>query len=46
MKRIWKMKVSDKFYKEVIQETQKELREFNQDHLINWEEKKHVTEIK
>jgi len=39
MRTIWKMKVSKKFYDEVIKETQEELKEINQDMLINWEEK-------
>ena len=38
MKTIWKMKVSDKFYKEVVEETKEILKELNQDMLINWEE--------
>lgn len=36
---IWKMKVSEKEYKEIISETQEILKEINQDHLVNWEEK-------
>lgn len=39
MRTIWKMKVSEKFYQEVIEETKQILKEFNQDHLVNWEEK-------
>lgn len=35
-KKIWKMIVSDNEYEKIIQETQKELREINQDHLINF----------
>ena len=36
MRTIWKMKVSEKFYNEIMEETQKELKEINQDHLVNW----------
>ncbi len=37
MKRLGKMKVSDKFYKEVIEETKEILKDFNCDMLVNWE---------
>ena len=40
MRTIWKMKVSEKFYQEIIEETKEILKSFNQDHLINWEEQK------
>ena len=36
---IWKMKVSEKEYLEIILETKRELREINQDHLINFSQK-------
>jgi len=39
MVKLWKMKVSDKFYKEVIEETKEILKEFNCEMMINWEEK-------
>jgi len=39
MVKLWKMKVSKKFYNEIIEETKQELKEINQDMLINWEEK-------
>ena len=38
-KKIGKMIVSDKFYNEVIEETKEILKDFNEDFLINWEEK-------
>lgn len=39
MRLIWKMKVTEQFYKEIVEETKQELKAFNQDHLVNWEEK-------
>ena len=38
MRILWKMKVSEKKYNKIIQETESELKEINQDLLINWEE--------
>ena len=38
MRYIWKMKVSKKFYNEIINETKDLLKEINQDMLVNWEE--------
>jgi len=32
------MKVSDEFYKQVLKETQQEIKDFNMDMLVNWEE--------
>lgn len=40
MRTIWKMKVSEKFYQEVIEETKQILKDFNEDFLVNWEEQK------
>lgn len=36
MRNLGKMKVSEKEYFLIIEETKKELRDINQDHLINW----------
>ncbi len=36
MRTIWKMKVSESEYFLIIEETKKELKEINQDHMINW----------
>lgn len=38
MRTIWKMKVSEKFYQEVLEETKEILKDFNEDLLINWEQ--------
>lgn len=38
MRLIWKMKVSEKFYNEVLEETKEILKDFNEDFLVNWEE--------
>lgn len=35
-RKIGNMVVSDKFYKEVLEETKQELKEFNEDNLVNW----------
>lgn len=38
MVQLWKMKVSDEFYKQVLKETQQEIKDFNMNMLVNWEE--------
>jgi len=30
------MKVSNRFYEEILDETREELKSINQDHLVNW----------
>lgn len=38
MKQLGKMKISNKKYKRIIKETERELKEINQDFMINFEE--------
>lgn len=38
MRTIWKMKVSEKFYNEIIKETKEELKGINQEFMMNFEE--------
>jgi hypothetical protein len=38
MHKLGKMVVSDKFYKEILKETNNELKELNCEMLVNWEE--------
>jgi len=37
MRTMWKMKVTEEFYQEVLRETKEELKNFNCEMLINWE---------
>jgi len=39
MQKLWKMVVSDEFYKEIIEETKEIIKDFNMDFLVNREEK-------
>ena len=34
MRTIWKMKVSEKFYQEILEETKRELKELNENNFI------------
>ena len=46
MRTIWKMKVSQDFYNEVIEETKEILKDFNEEFLVNWEEEENILSSK
>ncbi len=38
MRVIWKMKVSEDFYQEVLEETKTIIKDFNEEVLVNWKQ--------